>query len=314
MVLENNGSKSLQALFFLMVIMLLAFAIVLTVGFNGTYNPDLNVTKYVLGQQGSTGFWEALGNNSFVFYLLNVIYNVLDLNDNNLLVFSFYVISQIMIVSLLLNSTNPFSVLLILLFVFFTIILNQIRFGLAIVIVTDLLVKQETGIKVSKGRALAFFIGTTLCHISVGVYYLCYVVIKTYARWLVVPAILLLAALPMIIGYVEESRYIFYFTEEAERGSYTFVFFLLFLVVLFEYLTLMQRVFFASMFFLTIITFDLPSLSSRICELSIVFLFIISSHLRISTYSKLILLTFALLFFVYRSTLWFVMGHVPEPN
>lgn len=288
-----------------------ALACTLTLVFKGYYNQDIGVSVFVVENLEGVGFVEALETNSIIFYLLRAIGDsFIFRGDYLLLMYCFYITAQMFIISSLAKYSNLYYAILIVLIIFFTVILNQMRFGIAISV---MLLSLNRTIKQPRDIAIQIGLGTIilLFHIFVGLFYILYLICRKYNY-----LIYILGAIA-VIGYsslnflLADSRYIFYLEEDVLRGSFSFLLFLGIYAISFINLDYFHRLFFLFLVVIAAASYNLASVSSRLSELSIIFLLVVLSKKETNALTKLLLLGCSLSFFLYRAYNWFVLDMVP---
>jgi hypothetical protein len=294
-------------------VLLLILAIYLTLNFNAKFNPDLRNSVKILDFVSDIDFGEALFQNSLLFFWLQKASVVFEINYLSIL-YIFYATIQCIFVFVLLKYFRPLTVLQIILFTFFTVVLNQARFALSVSIISYLVYLDNLKLKVNPLWKIILLIISFFFHVFAGVIYIIFLVTKKYPKTMSISMLLSLLVIPIILKSIEETRFLFYISEDAERGSFTFIFLILFLIVLIKNLTKSEKYFFVTMTIVVVLTYRLPSISSRIGELVTIFLFlIVSRNNSVSLITKIVILGLTLLFFVYRGTSWFIFDAIPGP-
>ena len=296
----------------LAVLCLWVIALIITIVFKGYYNQDLGVSVFVIENLQGVGFAEALETNSIIFYLLKILGDSFIFHqDYLLLLFCFYICTQIFIIVSLVIYSKPYNALVIILIVFFTIILNQMRFGIAISLMLSLIDRDafHNRNRLYIDVAICFII--LLFHIFVGMFYILYLITRKYNSLIYFLAVLMLIGYSSLRYLLADSRYLFYLDEDAARGSFSFILFLAIYFVSFLSLDKFHRIFFLFLLLVSGATYSLPSISSRLSELSIVFLIVNLAKFNVPITTKVLLLFFATSFFLYRAYNWFVLGLVP---
>jgi hypothetical protein len=296
----------------LTIFLLWTIACSLTLSFHGFYNQDLGVSVFVIENLQGITFFEAFETNSIIFYLLKLIGDSFLFNKDYLsLMFWFYIVAQIYIITSLVRYSKAYNALVIILIVFFTIILNQMRFGIAISLMLSLISKDAFISKKDRYVHLAVCIVIILFHVFVGVFYVLYLVTRKRNYLVYVFGVVLLIGYSSLRLLLADSRFLFYLDEDASRGSFSFLLFFAIYAVSYISLDKFHRLFFLFLLLVSGASYSLPAISSRLSELSIVFLLIILSKFHVSVIMKILLLTFASAFFLYRCYNWFVLGLVP---
>ncbi|SFG62138.1 hypothetical protein [Pedobacter insulae] len=292
----------------LAVFLLWAIACTITLVFKGYYNQDLGVSVFVIQSLEGVKFLEALETNSVIFWLLRILGDSFVFNgDYLLLIYCFYIVVQSYIILCLVRYAGFYHTALVILIVFFTVILNQMRFGIAIsLMLTTHFDENESPVK----RGLMWVL-IALFHIFVGGFYLLYLATRKFNYLIYVFAVVALIGYSSLTILLEDSRYLYYLEEDAARGSFSFLLYLAIYGVAFINLDYFHRLFFGLLLIIAGASYSLASVSSRLSELSIIFLLVILAQKEISTLAKLLLLFLSAGFFFYRAYNWFVLGLVP---
>ncbi|GEM_PF-3470839 len=286
-------------------------ACALTIIFKGFYNQDLGVSVFVVESLEGVGFIEAIQTNSTIFYLLRMIGDSFVFNhDYTLLMYWFYIIAQTYIIFSLARYAGLYYTILIVFVVFFTVILNQMRFGIAISMMLMALHNNEEGDK-TVIQQITLGIVITLFHIFVGVFYFLYLITRKFNHLIYVFGFLAIVGFSSLSILFEDSRYLYYLEEDAARGSFSFLLFLVIYATAFFSLDRFHRLYFLFLLLIAAASYSLASISSRLSELSIIFLLVVLSKMEVPYWAKLLLLSFSISFFLYRAFNWFVMGQVP---
>jgi len=286
-------------------------ACMLTLVFKGFYNQDMGVSIHVVESLEGVGFLDALQTNSIVLYLLRIVGDTLLFQGNyTLLMYWFYLIAQTYIVYSFAKHAGLYYAIVILLIVFFTVILNQMRFGLAISV---MLISFEKNSDTESFNWSILILGLLmiLLHIFVGIFYFLYITVRKFQSLIYIIGIAIVLGYSSLVFFLEDSRYIFYLEEDAERGSFSSLLFLVIYGIGFSSLDRFHRIFFMFLLVMAGFSYNLASVSSRLSELSIIFLLVVLSKKETTIWTKLLLLGCGISFFSYRAFNWFVMGQVP---
>jgi hypothetical protein len=314
MRLINNSSLKIELKLWetFTCLLLLLLAAFLTIFFDSKFNPDLRNSIKILDYMADLNFQESIFENSVLFFILQRLSIFLNTTNADILN-GFYVLGQTIFITVLLRYFKPIIVLEIILFTFFTVVLNQIRFALSISLVSYLVYLDNNDINQSNVKRILFLILILASHLFAGLIFIIFLLVKWKPKLFSVGIFSLIGLVPIVLSLMDETRFLFYLNEDADRGSFTFIFIILFVGLLFKYLTTAEKYYFSTMTIVVTLLYSLPSISSRIAEFNLILLFLLTNKYKIDYLTKTIILILVISFFIYRSYSWFVLNAIPEP-
>lgn len=263
------------------------------------YNPDLlmyfGAKESILKQ----GLLKSIINNRVLFYLFFFVFGKINFVNiifcfHNLIVISFFLIARKLL--------NPIFLLSFVLFLFFSVFCNQYRSLIPILIFIYIILKNETNIFILLPLFIISFFSHNFTFVFCFIFYV-YNTCKIKYFFL----LLFLIILSFIILKNIEKRYFFYFSKD--YLSLMSLSTIIILGVLGRFISLKNKIFLTILFILSAFLAVFGSISSRLSELVILFIFlsVMISENDFPNWDKhkvqiVFLILFSFSFFIYRFT------------
>ncbi len=297
---------------------LILFAVCIPWYTNGNLNPDLLVLiQYLKTMPEEMTLADSLKENVFLVYCAGRFFNFV---DPRYVIFALHNVCIIILAVVLIKNYKPAKVLIVLLFCYFTIILNQFRFAFAIslFLVVFESIKEEKYLK-----SILFFLLAFISHLFAGVWFSLIFLFyfldgRSFKTKFLVFSITVLGIIFFLQTVEVGPRYLGYLLEVGSVSSKTYLFTFLYLLLFIRKVNNYIQPLLVSTAILVFVTSSLPSISGRLGELSIMTMILFQGNERIqlrdNNYQMLIGLFLALLFFAYRFNNWIIKGTVDIPT
>lgn len=317
----NLKVKKDELQYYLSLLILLLCILFLPWLSHGQYSNDIKQYISTLDKIQSQGFVTNFKENVIALFLMKKIFPQV---SNEILVYSFQIVSAISLFAVLLKFFRPKYVLILVLFLFTSLFLNQFRAALALAFAVPGILYLSRNYWIGIG----LIIFSMTFHIFVGAFFLLFAVadiISSYQvkkRYLSLLVILVVQISMILILSQFQSKLNYYFSGKSYY-SYFFIFVFVMLFFLWDTIQKSMRIFLVAAAMVCMISCGLPELSARISELMLIMISVYSrvtlrtepngeSYLgKREDYSNILLMT-ALAFFTYRYINWFVLDNVVD--
>jgi len=312
-MIEGNESFFLQKAATLSCLILILFAILSPWVSNNYLNPDLTVAADVVSNMDDFTWLDAFADNSLMLLLLQPISNYL---GADIAVRMFQNVCVMFLGYCVLKYLDPFLALSFILFFFFSLLLNQFRFALALSLGFVVLGEKQETRKVFLGLLL---IGAVCAHFFGGIAIAFIKTLKVTQKhnsklWKVAfgATASVLSSLVIFVFVDEGFRFSEYLsTAVPEYPSFTFVFSGVFVVLFWSRLSTLERAILAIGCVGSGLILNFPALSGRIAEFVVIIAFLLMCGRQARRIEQNLVLVVAFAFFAYRFSKWVLLDQIP---